>query len=810
MEALNYAWLIVALPFVAAGVIAAFGRLMPLKGAEVGLAAIAIAWVVAVMIGYQTFVNGPVEAVEQVFWSAPLGGSVLIEFGQYVDGLTAMMLVLVTTVSFMVQLYSREYMHGEDRFTYFFAMLSLFTFSMLVLVVAPNTLQALVGWELVGVCSYLLIGYYWLEKTNSDAANKAFLTTKFGDIGLVVGIIVLSVGVSAHTDNVFSIRETTELAAAGMLSEPTIVLGCLLIFLGAMAKSGQMPLHVWLPDAMAGPTPVSALIHAATMVTAGVFLIARLYPVFAQSLAVMNTMAIVGTITLFFAGFVAIVQDDIKKVLAYSTISQLGYMVAALGVGGYTAGIFHLFTHGFFKALLFLGSGSLIHAIHSNNMSDMGGMRKFMPVTFWTFVVGSLALAGFPLTAGFFSKDEVLVSAQIWASNGAASGVSSTALTGNLVFWLGLAGAMVTTFYMGRSVFLIFFGTHRGVSAHTPEEVEAEVAAGTLDPQAEMEDLDQAAHDQDAVDDLSQQDVAAGHAGHGSDHDHGSGGHHLPHESGWQILTALVVLAVLSVPVGFLGGFLWDEVGGSTERNFETWTATHLLEEVSYPFLADAHPVDLEELHGGEAEGADADHAGDGAEEGEAAGISTDVTPLAAGADLVLATEAEGGEGEVDNHVLHGAPEFHLNVFVLALGGFLAAIALAWTIYGRSRPMRDPVLHMGGVTTLLENKYYFDDIGYRGVVVPVRDWLAPAASWSSNVILDGIVKNTGGAVKRLADVTYFTIDQKVIDGGINGGAFSAAWISSKLKRLQSGDVQRYAGAMLAGVIVLVVVFAAAR
>ncbi len=802
MDALNYAWLVVALPLVAAGVIAAFGRLMPLKGSEIGIAAIAIAWVVSLVIGWQTFVNGPVEALEQVFWSVPLGGSVLIEFGQYVDGLTAMMLVLVTTVSFMVQLYSREYMHGEDRFTYFFAMLSLFTFSMLVLVIAPNTLQALVGWELVGLCSYLLIGYYWLEKTNSDAANKAFLTTKFGDIGLVVGIIVLSVGVSAHTDNVFSITETTELAAAGMLSEPTVVLGCLMIFLGAMAKSGQMPLHVWLPDAMAGPTPVSALIHAATMVTAGVFLIARLYPVFAQSIGVMNTMAIVGTITLFFAGFIAIVQDDIKKVLAYSTVSQLGYMVAALGVGGYTAGIFHLFTHGFFKALLFLGSGSLIHAIHSNNMSDMGGMRKYMPTTFWTFVIGSLALAGFPLFAGFFSKDEVLVSARIWADNGQ--------FTGSMVFWLGLAGALVTTFYMGRSVFLIFFGAHRGV-AHSPEEVEAEVQAGTLDAEAEMEDLEQATRDEEPDDEVSQEEALA--AGHGAGHGHaaGHGGHHTPHESGWQILTALVVLAVLSFPVGMMGGFLWDEVGGSTERNFETWTATHLLEEVQYPFLAGYEPVDLDALHAEEGHEEGAGEGEEGDDEGEAAGVGTDTTTaLAAGATTVLATEAGGEEGGVDNHVLHGAPEFHLDVFLFALVAFGIAAGAAWVLYGRGKPERDPVLHAGGFTRVLTNKYYLDDIGYRGIVVPIRDKLAPATSWSSNVVLDGIVKSVGGGVKHLSTFTYETIDQKVIDGGINGGAFSAAWISSKLKRLQSGDVQRYAGAMLAGVIVLVVVFAAAR
>ena len=763
MEALNYAWVVVALPLVAAAVIAAFGKLMPLKGSEVGLAAISVAWLVSLVIGWQTFVNGPVEAVEQVFWSSPMGGGITIEFGQYVDGLTAMMLVLVTTVSLMVQLYSREYMHGEDRFTYFFSMLSLFTFSMLVLVVAPNTLQAIVGWELVGLCSYLLIGYYWQDKPNADAANKAFLTTKFADIGLVVGVIVLSVGVSAHTDNVFSIPETIDLAMGGELSELTIVMGCLFIFLGAMGKSGQMPLHVWLPDAMAGPTPVSALIHAATMVTAGVFFVARLYPVFIQYATVMNVIAIVGVITLFFAGFLALVQDDIKKVLAYSTVSQLGYMMAALGVGGYTAGIFHLFTHGFFKALLFLGSGSLIHAVHSNNMSDMGGMRKYMPVTFATFVIGSLALAGFPLTAGFFSKDEVLVSAQIWADAGMA--------TGTVVYWLGLAGAMVTTFYMARSIFLIFFGEHRGV-AHTSAEIGDEAQAGVLDVEAVAEDQAQAAHDtHDAHDD-----------------------HPVPHESGWQILTALVALAALSFPVGFMGGFLWDEVGGSTERNFETWTATHAIEEAQYPFLPG---------YEGAVGGIEADP--------EAAAGGTVV--LAAGEDLFdlsAPVAAESGDEGYSNHVLHGAPTFHLDVFVLALAGFLVALGGAWVIYGRGQPERDPTLHMGGFTTVLVNKYYFDQIGYDWVVVPIRDRLAPAVSWSSNVLIDGVVKSVGGGVKRLADFTYDTVDQKVIDGGINGAAFSAAWWSQRLKRLQSGDVQRYAGAMMAGVIVLVIAFAAAR
>jgi NADH-quinone oxidoreductase subunit L len=413
--------------------------------------------VLAVGIAWDTFTTVDPAPYEAAFAWSPLGGGFVLELGMLVDGLTAMMFLLVTIVSTMVQVYSREYMHGEKRFTYYYAMLSLFTFSMLFLVIANNTLQAVVGWELVGLCSFLLIGFYWEDKSNQDAANKAFLTTKFGDVGLIVGVIVLSAGMFGLTDTPFNFLQTIDAAVAGELASSTIVLGMLLIFVGCISKSGQMPLHVWLPDAMAGPTPVSALIHAATMVTAGVFLLARLFPVLAQSATVMAVIAVVGVITLFFGGLLALVQDDIKKILAYSTISQLGYMVAAIGVGGYTASIFHLFTHGFFKALLFLGAGSLIHAVHSNNISAMGGMRRFMPHTFWTFTIGSLALAGFPMTAGFFSKDEILISGQIWAVNGFA--------TGSAVYWVGLAAAFVTTFYMARAWFLIFFGEHRGAPA---------------------------------------------------------------------------------------------------------------------------------------------------------------------------------------------------------------------------------------------------------------------------------------------------------------------------------------------------------
>jgi NADH-quinone oxidoreductase subunit L len=713
---MEYAWLVVMLPLASTVAISVFGRYLPGKGSELGVISIGIAFVLSVLIAWETFTDGSVQALERSFDWSPLGGGFVFELGMLVDGLTAMMFLLVTTVSLMVNIYSREYMKGEPRFTYYFAMLSLFTFSMLLLVIANNTLQAVIGWELVGICSFLLIGFYWEEKSNQDAANKAFLTTKFGDVGLIVGVIVLSAGMFDLTDKPFNILQTTEAAATGDLSLGTIVLGMLLIFLGCVAKSGQMPLHVWLPDAMAGPTPVSALIHAATMVTAGVFLIARLYPVVAQSYTVMAVIAIVGVITLFFGGLLAVVQDDIKKVLAYSTVSQLGYMMAALGVGGYTAGIFHLFTHGFFKACLFLGSGSLIHAVHSNNMSDMGGMRKPMPYTFWTFIIATLALAGFPLTAGFFSKDEILVSAGIFAENGY--------VLGDLVFWIGLLAAFVTTFYMARACFLIFGGEHRG--------------------------------------------------------------HHAPHESGPQMVVPLVVLAALSIVAGYIGSPVWP----SEDANFEQWTATEQLEGAVFPFMPGA--AEYAESHG--------DDHGEEVATGLTGGGVLAASPVA---DDVLAVEGSPS-------VLHGPPTWHLDVLAYALIAFFAALAVAFRFYGRGRPEHDPMFRMGPATKVLVAKYGFDTFGYRYVVVPIRDQLAPAASRFSNERIDGLVAGAGALTKRLAVATYGVIDQRVIDGGVNGAAFSAAWWSQRLKRIQSGDVQRYAGALVAGVVILVVVFAAGR
>src|SRR5437879_3212550 len=332
-------------------------------------------------------------------------GSFRVDIGMNVDGLTAVMFVVVTLVSLLVQIYSTAYMHGDTRYTWYFAALSIFTASMLNLVIADNLFQLLVGWELVGICSYLLIGHWWEEKENSSAAIKAFITTKTGDIPFLFGIFVLTF--AAGTANMPAI---TAKAMHGGLAAGTLTAAALLLFGGAIGKSAQFPLHVWLPDAMAGPTPVSALIHAATMVAAGVYLVGRMFAVFAPSGHALAFVGAIGSITMLIAALLAMVQDGIKRVLAYSTVYQLAYMVAALGLGeeGYTPSLFHLFTHAFFKALLFLGAGSVIHAVHTNNISEMGGLRKYMPTTFWTFLIGAAALLGIPPLAGFWSKDEII------------------------------------------------------------------------------------------------------------------------------------------------------------------------------------------------------------------------------------------------------------------------------------------------------------------------------------------------------------------------------------------------------------------
>jgi NADH-quinone oxidoreductase subunit L len=392
------------------------------------------------------------------FRSVPGIGPLRIDLGFQLDNLATIMMAVVAIISTVVHYFSVGYMHGDVRYSRYFGYLGLFTFSMLMIVLADNLFLLYVGWELVGISSYLLIGHWYEKKSASDAAMKAFLVNRVGDFGFFIGMAILFT--QFHT---FGIREIFGAIAAGQLpygSEGWMTAAGVLLFCGAIGKSAQFPLHVWLPDAMEGPTPVSALIHAATMVAAGVYLVARMFPLFtADALLV---VAYIGAITAFIAATIAMVQNDIKKVLAYSTISQLGYMVLALGVGAYTAGFFHLVTHAMFKAGLFLGSGSVIHAMHHGlhaqgdhhtdpqDIRNMGGLRSRMPVTFWTFIMYTLAISGVPLTSGFLSKDEILAGTLAF---GGFSGQWIIPIVGFLV-------AGMTAFYMFRLVILTFFGTH--------------------------------------------------------------------------------------------------------------------------------------------------------------------------------------------------------------------------------------------------------------------------------------------------------------------------------------------------------------
>ncbi len=370
------------------------------------------------------------------------------------DELTVVMLVVVTSISLLVQIFSIGYMSGDKGYIRYFAFLSLFTTAMLGLVLASNIIQLFIFWELVGLSSYLLIGFWHHKPSAVAAAKKAFIITRIGDFGLLLAILYLFVQKSEFASNSLNpimIQDIIIAAKEGYLSDFVITIFALGIFTGAIGKSAQFPLHTWLPDAMEGPTPVSALIHAATMVAAGVFLVARFFPVFEASLIAMNTLIVVGGITALFAASIALAMNDIKKVLAYSTISQLGYMMLALGVGGLSAAIFHLFTHAFFKALLFLGAGSISHSTGTFDMNKMGGLRKIMPWTYITFIIGSLSLLGiFPLS-GFWSKDEILSAS--WSSSG---------IIANIGFYLAFITVFITSFYMFRAIFLTFHGEFQG------------------------------------------------------------------------------------------------------------------------------------------------------------------------------------------------------------------------------------------------------------------------------------------------------------------------------------------------------------
>jgi NAD(P)H-quinone oxidoreductase subunit 5 len=516
MPAADLAWLIPLLPLLGACVtglgLLSFNR-------TVNRLRKPVAWFLITCVGAAAVLSFAVLA-EQLAGAAPKevlfdwasAGSFNLQMGYRVDPLGAVMLALVTTIALLVMVYSDGYMAHDKGYVRFFTYLALFSSSMLGLVISPNLLEIYVFWELVGMCSYLLVGFWYDRDGAANAAQKAFVVNRVGDFGLLLGILGLFWATGSFGFETIGVR-LQEAVADGQVSSTVAVILCLLVFMGPMAKSAQFPLHVWLPDAMEGPTPISALIHAATMVAAGVFLVARLQPVYAPFPVVQVVIAVIGTITLFLGASIALTQQDLKKGLAYSTVSQLGYMMLAMGCGAPVAGMFHLVTHAFFKAMLFLGSGSVIHAMEevvghepalAQDMRLMGGLRQYMPITAITFLIGCIAIAGIPPLAGFWSKDEIL---------------GQAFHTFPLLWAAGFLTAGMTAFYMFRLYFLTFEGEFRGNDNDMQAQLLAAAGKSTRDDQEESH-------------------------GHHSLH---------PHESAWQMTAPLMVLAVPSVLIGLLG-----------------------------------------------------------------------------------------------------------------------------------------------------------------------------------------------------------------------------------------------------------------
>lgn len=504
MSISNILLLIPMLPLFAAAVVGLFGRKMPRPNAHyITVGAVGVAFLLSAHVFNQTLHGFTLnETVYRWLSSGPIN----FEVGFLIDNLTAMMMVVVTFVSLMVHIYTIGYMHEDPGYSRFFSYISLFTFSMLMLVMSNNFMQLFFGWEAVGLVSYLLIGFWYTRPTAIYANLKAFLVNRVGDFGFLLGIgLVLYHFGSLDYADVFEYAPLLANAQIQILPNVNwslMTITCILLFIGAMGKSAQVPLHVWLPDSMEGPTPISALIHAATMVTAGIFMVARMSPLFELSTTALSTVMVIGAITALFMGFLGIIQNDIKRVVAYSTLSQLGYMTVALGASAYSVAIFHLMTHAFFKALLFLAAGAVIMGMHHDqDIRNMGNLKKYMPVTWITSLIGSLALIGTPFFAGFYSKDSIIEAVKF--SNITGSGFAYFAV---------LAGVFVTAFYSFRLYFLVFHGQEKW--RHAKHD----------------------AHDED----------------HHDEHHHGLLPEDDPHEPGWVVKLPLILLAIPSLIIGYV------------------------------------------------------------------------------------------------------------------------------------------------------------------------------------------------------------------------------------------------------------------
>jgi NADH-quinone oxidoreductase subunit L len=759
---MRYIWLIPLLPAIGAAINGLLGiRYFSRKTAGAVACTMMAAALGVSLFAFWQLLGLPGEArafdvvVAQWIPSIPLAtsngtiGMFQVPWGFRLDPLSGMMILVVTGIGTLIHVYSTSYMHDEPRagVARFFCYLNLFCFFMLMLVLGNNFLVMFVGWEGVGLCSYLLIGYWYEKQSASDAGKKAFITNRVGDWGFILGVFLIYM-----TFGTFDFRAIQNTAAA--MPVETLHFGvlsfiCLFLFVGATGKSAQIPLYVWLPDAMEGPTPVSALIHAATMVTAGVYMLGRNAVLFSHAPQVMTIVAIVGVLTALMAATIGLVQNDIKRVLAYSTVSQLGYMFTAMGVGAFSAGAFHLMTHAFFKALLFLGSGSVIHAMAGEqDMRKMGGLKKHLPVTFATMMIGTLAIAGiFPLS-GFFSKDEILF----------------RAFVSNKAIWvLAVATAFMTAFYMFRLMSMTFFGGYRG----RKWEMASHAAVATAMTHDAVHPADAFAHGQGQKPAHEVTHGPADTLGHarGHDHDddygHGHGPWHGPHESPTPMTFPLMALAVGAIVAGFVG--IPAAIGGG-----------NAIEKFLEPsFTAQSVQLKLD------------------ATEGNA---SVRLQPGVASA----AEQTEHEESSVSPNVERGLMVFSLAIAVIG-------ILLARKFYVTSPEISDRLAdQFAGPHRVLSNKYYVDE-AYNATVIS-GTFTAGKGLWAfDRTVVDGVVNGSGWFTIVSA---WFSgvADRRLVDGAVNLVGRICEEGSFWFRKLQTGLVQNYAMWMLVGIFAFVSIY----
>lgn len=747
---LQNAWLAPVVPTIGFFLIVLLGKRLPKKGSEIGVLSIFVSMVLASGAAWQ-WIQRVNSAVEEQFvspvvrtWTWWQAGGVEFTIGQHIDGLTVVVLFVVAFISTLVQVYSLEYLRGDRRFTHFFAALTLFSAGMLAMVVAEDMILFLLGWEIMGLCSFMLIGHWWEDGANSRAALKAFFTVRTGDVGLLVGIAMLFFAANEWTTtnlglSGFSIRGIAAWALSGEPNSTVILVAAIALFVAAIGKSGQFPLHTWLPDAMAGPTPVSSLLHSSTMVVAGVFLVARLYPVFYTGLDILgpssNVIMVIAAITIVISAALAFVQTDIKRVLAYSTVSQLGYMMLGLGAGAWLPAVFHIFTHAFFKACLFLCAGAISHSAshHSFDMKkDMGGLRKHMPITFAAWTVSTLALCGVFPFSGFFSKDEII------------DNVGGNGYTFFMV--VGLGGAFLTAAYMTRATYLTFFGQARGASA------------------GHHDDWAHAAHDTHASDNSA-------HAAHDT--------HAQPHDAGWLITAPIAILAVLAI---FSGLFNATPFG-------ESWEYMKKYVEPRAVVVAESFPGGPGESFAVSVPTSEA---------GAAESPCGKETPAKG---ICYAPQVNHAKFKWSKAMLSLAIVFA----GIALSWLLSAAFYGRRdprLVGLTQ--RNVVARTG--YRVLVNKYYLDDVYERGVVSTIVGPMAKTVYWFNQKVLDGILHGVASIARNVALVVYRDIDQRVVDGAVNASAEITKSAGGAVQPMQSGRVGHYGALLFATAAVAALVF----